>query len=217
MLHDACMKTESVALDRLSVRVEAFVADALKAIDHATQARHRQAAFPALFHGRVQRRDDRVDQDRLRNRLGLWVTLAALEAEDHQLQVNADLRGSKAHAADAFHGFEHVGDEGLEFVTAEHRLRYGRSDAKQALVAHFQDLVNHEVSPFKDSALSLRGHAIVRIRFISLGQRHGMIATQAGNVLFANTLATAVARFLLALFLAFGRHVLDDRIHFRTQ
>ena len=95
-----------LAFDRLAQRVHAAVADACPARHHAAQARHREAAFPALFFLAAQGLDRRVDQDRARHRRRIGVARIVGETEDHQLQVLADLRRRQAGPAGGFHGVE---------------------------------------------------------------------------------------------------------------
>ncbi len=110
---------------------------------HTAQARYRQAAFPTILQFAGGWRDHRVEQDGLRHRLGIRVTLAALEAKYHQLQVDADLRRRQADTADVMHGFEHVVDQLLQLGAAEHVLGYGRRDAQQAFVTHLENVADH--------------------------------------------------------------------------
>jgi len=51
-----------------------------------------------------------------------------VEAEDHHLQIDADLRRGQAGAVDRSHGVEQVDDERLQVSRAEglHRLRQER-------------------------------------------------------------------------------------------
>ena len=117
----------------------------------AAQAGHRQAAFPAVFHLVGQRRDDRIAQDGLRHRRRVGIALVAVEAEDHQLQVHADLRRGQSHALGGGHGLEHVRDQRAQLGRAE--MRHGRGHAQQPRVAHLQDGVDHgcqSTRPFLD-------------------------------------------------------------------
>ncbi|MNY61319.1 hypothetical protein D3C86_1979880 [compost metagenome] len=66
-----------------------------------------------------------------------------LETEDHQSQVDTDLRRRQAHATDAFHGLEHVVDQLPQLGAVEHLGRNRRSNAQQALIAHFQNFTDH--------------------------------------------------------------------------
>ncbi|MNQ76847.1 hypothetical protein D3C85_916960 [compost metagenome] len=144
MLHHPRMKPRGKTHDGLTLGVYAFVANLLVTLHRATQARHGQTAFEALFQDRAQRCDQRVDQDRLRHGLGIRITLAVLETEDHQLQVDADLRSSQANAPHAFHGLEHVIDQLPQLGAVEHFGRHWRGNAQQALIAHFQNFTNHD-------------------------------------------------------------------------
>jgi hypothetical protein len=65
MLNHPRMKTAGFTLDKLAVRVETLVANVLVAIHYTTQARDGQTAFPTLFQGLLQRRDQRIEQDGL--------------------------------------------------------------------------------------------------------------------------------------------------------
>ncbi|MCY1431500.1 hypothetical protein D9M71_474700 [compost metagenome] len=143
MLHHPRMEAVGKAVDRVALGVDAFVADVLETRHHAAQTGHRQAAFPTLLKFAGCRRDHRVEQDGLRHRLGIRVTLAALEAEDHQLQVDTDLWCGQAHATHMAHGFEHIFDQLLQFGTAEHVFGHWRGDAQQAFVAHLENVTDH--------------------------------------------------------------------------
>ncbi len=137
------MEPFDAAVDRLSLRVQALVADAPMARYRAAQPRHRQAALPALFHLVVQRGDPRVQQDGRRHGRGVRIALAALETEDHQLQVDADLRRGQPYPADVMHGFEHVVDQPLQLLAAEQFGRHRLRDTQQALVTHLEDFPDH--------------------------------------------------------------------------
>ena len=96
-------------------RIDAAVADARVARHQAAQARHRQAALPAFLLVVADRLDHRIDQHRARHRRRVGVACIRRETEDHELQVDADLRRREAGAVGGFHGVEHVGDQGMQF------------------------------------------------------------------------------------------------------
>ena len=143
MLHHPGVKALGLAVDGAPERILPGVANAREARHLAAQAGHRQAALPALFHLIAQRRDQRVDQDRFRHRRRIGVTLVLPESEDHQCQVDPDLRRGQAGAASRVHGLEQVGDQrahgrGVEFT-------HGLGDAQQARVAHLENFTNGHV------------------------------------------------------------------------
>ncbi len=74
---------------------------------------------------------------------GVRIALAALETEDHQLQVDADLRRGQPYPADVMHGFEHVVDQPLQLLAAEQFGRHRLRDTQQALVTHLEDFPDH--------------------------------------------------------------------------
>ncbi|MDT4875218.1 hypothetical protein FQZ97_1105680 [compost metagenome] len=137
------MESFGNALDRLPLRIDALIANTPITIHRPTQARHRKTTFPALLHLLAERRDQRVEQDGLRHSRGIRIAFAVLEAEDHQLQVDTDLRRSQTDTAGVAHGVEHVVDQVLQLGAAEQLLRHRRRNAQQALVTHLQDFADH--------------------------------------------------------------------------
>ena len=68
------------------------------------------------------------------------------EAEDHEPQVDADLRCGKTGAIEMDHRFAHVGEQRLELRRAEGRD--GLGDAQQARIAHAQHFADHGAPRF---------------------------------------------------------------------
>ena len=115
------------------------------AIDGAAHARYRQATLPALLHLVRQRGNHRIEQDRAGYRRRVGVALAVIETEDHQLQIDPDLRRSQPDASGRVHGIEHVGDQRPQAGRLELIDRF--SDLQQARIAHAQDFADHRRAP----------------------------------------------------------------------
>ncbi|QND95250.1 hypothetical protein SY91_02666 [Burkholderia cenocepacia] len=145
MLNHARMEPLGDAIDLLAELVEAAVAHLRVAADDAAHARHRQAAFPALFHLRRQVLDLRVDQHGLRHRRRIRVAVVVAEAEDDDLKPDADLRRGEPRAVRVVHRLEHIRDDLVQLGCIEPLDRLG--DFEQARIAHLQDLANHGVLP----------------------------------------------------------------------
>ncbi len=145
VLHDARMKARAAALDRFAVLVEPRVAQAGKTRHHPAHAGHRQAALPALLEVIAQRRQGRIDQNGLRHRLGLGVARVVLDAENHDLQPDADLRRRESGAVERRHRIAHVGEQRVQLggVEFRHRLRA----FEQTRVAHSQYISNRHWLP----------------------------------------------------------------------
>ncbi|MCY1374547.1 hypothetical protein D9M69_618960 [compost metagenome] len=135
------MKTGGFAVDRVAHDVTALVADAPPARHHPAQAGHGQTALPVLFLLVAQRGDHRVDQHRARHgrRVGV-ARVGHAAAEDHHLQVHADLRRGQARAVGGGHGVEQIGHQLVQLGGVERG--HGTRHAQQARVAHFQDGLN---------------------------------------------------------------------------
>jgi hypothetical protein len=145
VLHHAGMEAVHRAIDGVPVRVEAGVADAREARHHAAQAGHGEAAFPVFFLFIGQRRDGGIEQHRGRHQRPVRVAgVGRARAEDHELQIHADLRRRQARAVDGMHGVEHVLDQQVEFIGVEGGHWLGH--AQQARVAHLQDVADGHVS-----------------------------------------------------------------------
>ena len=149
MLHHPRMKTVGVAADPVAVLIKPFVMNPCPARHHAAHAWHRQTTFPVRLDFIRQRRDDRIDQHRLGNRRGFGIAHVALEAEDHQLPVDADLGRRETRAVGGVHGVEHVGDQCVHRKGTEFRDRFCL--AQQARVAHAQNFVHAHRYCFKNS------------------------------------------------------------------
>src|SRR6185295_14580655 len=145
VLDDAGVKSFRLALDRTAVEVEAAVADAREARHDAAQSGHRQTAFPALFLHAPDRLDRRIDEDRLGHRRRVGIAVVAVEAEDDELQVDADLRCREPGAVGRVHRLEHVGDELAQLGRREALDR--TRDREQPRVAHLQDRANRHRGP----------------------------------------------------------------------
>jgi hypothetical protein len=86
--------------------------------------------------------------------MGDWqlvrVARVRVEAEDHQTQIDADLRRCQANTICGMHGFVHVGDDRLEFgkVNVPNRLCH----PQQPGITHFQYFAYHGPAtyPFSD-------------------------------------------------------------------
>src|ERR1700737_2724053 len=141
------MKALGDAVNRLAVLIEAVIPDHRETVDDATQARHRQTPFPPLFHILRNRRDGRIDKDRFGHRRRIRVALVVPEAENHDLQIDADLRGGKPCAVCVVHRLEHVLDERMQLGGIEMIDRFGY--AQKARIAHLQNFANHWVWPSK--------------------------------------------------------------------
>jgi len=89
------VETLSLAIDDLAARPHAAVAYAGVSGHHAAHARHGQAAFPRFLLLVRQRGDTRIDQYSLGHGRGVGVAVGLREAEDHHLQVHADLLANK--------------------------------------------------------------------------------------------------------------------------
>ena len=94
-------------------RIEARVADLRMAIDRTAHAGHGpgQPSQPSSV-SFESGGDLRIEQDRARHRRRIRIAFAMFEAEDHQLQIDADLRRGQANAACGLHGLGfHVRDQ----------------------------------------------------------------------------------------------------------
>ncbi|OLY74177.1 hypothetical protein AU074_27865 [Pseudomonas sp. ATCC PTA-122608] len=152
VLDHSCVEAFGNPHNRLALGIEAFVANLLVTVHCPTQAGHRQAPFIAFFQHRAEWRDQRVDQDGLGHGGRVRVAFAALETEDHQLQVHTHLRRGQANATDVLHGLEHVINQLPQLRAVEHLRRNRRGNTQQALIAHFQDFTDHR-SDFVGSGL----------------------------------------------------------------
>ncbi len=132
------MEAIDYPVDWLAVRIETLVTDAGVARHFATQTGNGQAALPAQFFVIAQGRDDRVDQNGLRHRISIRITLTFFESEDHQLQTNTNLRRRQANAPRRGHGVEHILDQLLQLFCPERHHRIGRLEKQR--FAHAQDL-----------------------------------------------------------------------------
>ena len=134
MLHNARVEATHRPLESLAALIETAIADVFVARHDTAHSRNRQATFPALLDFLIERRDQRIDQDRFRNRIGIRITRAALKTEDDDLQTYPDLRRSKPRTAGSLHGIPQVGDQRAQFRTGKiinrHRL------FQQARVTH---------------------------------------------------------------------------------
>ena len=84
---------------------------------------------------------DRIEQHRARHRRRLGIArVDVLGAEDHQLQVDADLRRRQAGAVGGVHGVEHVGDQQVDSSRVE--CGHGLGHAQQARIAHLEDFTD---------------------------------------------------------------------------
>ena len=86
VLDDARVEALGLALERPALDVDAAIADARETRHHATQARHREAPFPAFLDRVADRLDDRVEKHGLGDRRRLGVAIVAGEAEDDALR-----------------------------------------------------------------------------------------------------------------------------------
>jgi hypothetical protein len=147
VLHDPGMKTLRGAGDEASLGVEAAIADMGRPFDQPPQSRHRQAAFPAAFHARVDDLDLRIDQDGQGGRV--VETLGLLDArvgplirclEHHHPQGDMDLGRCEARAIGVDHGLDHVGHEppDLGGGGVHHRFRLAR-EHRMAHSGDFED------------------------------------------------------------------------------
>jgi hypothetical protein len=78
-------------------------------------------------------------------------------AKDHELLVDADLRGSEAGAVHRLHGLEHVAHEQVQRIGVE--CGHGLRDAQQARVAHLQDLANGHAALSRALLQHVRGRS----------------------------------------------------------
>ena len=140
VLNHAGVETVGFTLYQPALGVEAGVADARMARHHAAQAGHRQAALPTIHHLFIQRRDHRVDQHRGRHGRRIGVAHVARVAEDHQLQIDTDLRRRQTSTVGRGHGLEHVGNQYLQLRRA--KCAHGRGHTQQARVAHPQNFMH---------------------------------------------------------------------------
>ena len=108
MLDDPRVKALSFPVDRLAELVEAAVADADPAGHDTAQARHGQAALPALDLDVAERRDDRIDEHRFRYAFRIGITQAVLHAENYYAKRYADLRRGQTRAVQSLHRIAHI-------------------------------------------------------------------------------------------------------------
>ena len=124
----------------LRVLVEARVSQSLETRHESAHAGHRQTTLPAIFSVIVEKVDPRIDQDGLGYWLGIGISRIVHEAEDHDPQGHADLRGRDARAAVSLHGIPHVAEELIQLGRRNitHRLRH----LQQAGIAHSKYFAN---------------------------------------------------------------------------
>ena len=145
VLYDAGVEILDIAADRMAVRIESGVVQAGPARHAAAQTGHRQAAFEGVFLFFGQRPQDRIDEDRLGHVRRLRIARIVAHAEDHELQVDADLRRGQAGAVGRMHGVEHVFDQGIEFRRVELENRLGHP--QQPRIAHPENFPDRHVAP----------------------------------------------------------------------
>ena len=85
MLYDAGVKTFNNAINRIAVGVESGISDTMIAWHLAAQPWHRQAPFPSEHFIIAKRCNDRIDQYRHGNRLGIRIALAFRKSKDNDL------------------------------------------------------------------------------------------------------------------------------------
>src|SRR5690606_31336850 len=144
MLHDAGMEAADCAIDWAAVLVVAAVAHSYVTRHETAHARDRQATFPTLFHRRVERIDDGIDQDRVRHLLSLGVPRIPAHAEDHDLPRDANLWRCEPRAVQRRHGVAHVLEQRVQLWRIERfdRLRL----LQQPRIAHLQYCSNSHTS-----------------------------------------------------------------------
>ena len=139
MLHHAGVKAVDRAVNRVTKLIKPGVANLRPARHLGAQARHGEATLPIQRLLNAHRRDHRVDQYGARNRWRIRITWCSLaRAKNHHLQIHPNLRCRQPRTIGDAHGVKQVGDEQVQRVGIE--LRNRLRDAKQAGVAHFQDI-----------------------------------------------------------------------------
>ena len=141
VLHDAGVNVADGALDGPTAKVEAAVAQIFPARHRAAQPGHRETAFPAVFDLCRERCQQRVDQHRAGHRFGVRIAGVAVDPENHDAQIDADLRRGQAGTVERAHGVLHIDDQRREFVGGE-----ALNDPRllpQTRIAHFQHRSNH--------------------------------------------------------------------------
>ena len=96
------MKSLHLPVDLPAVCIEPAVADTRIAGNQATHAGHTQAALPIRIHLFTHGRDFRIDQDRQRNRRGIWIAWVLVDPEDHDAKRHTDLSAANPAPSKAF-------------------------------------------------------------------------------------------------------------------
>lgn len=139
MLDDAGVEPFGDAVDRRAGLVLTPIADSFETRHETAQSGHRKAPFPPFRRLLRERFDDRIRKNRPRNGGRLRVTLAALEAEDDQLEIDPDLGRREADTSRSLHRVEQVDEQRFEGASElGHRLR----DAKKSGITHAQDFTD---------------------------------------------------------------------------
>ena len=137
VLHDPRMEIADAAIDRPAGGVGARITQPPIAGDEAAHAGYRQAALPALDQFIVEGREHGIDERGKRYGLGIGIPGILLDAEDHNPQVDADLRRGKPGAIEMLHRVPHIPQQLLELGRSEGLDRLG--DREQARITHLED------------------------------------------------------------------------------
>ena len=79
------VESGDLAADRTAERIESLVAQMRVAGHHAAEPRDRQAPLPVFVDRLGERRQHGIDELGVRDRLGVGVTFAVLDTENHDL------------------------------------------------------------------------------------------------------------------------------------
>jgi len=171
MLHDTGMETLDATLEPPTRFVMPRVINALPAWHPAAQSRHRKAALPALLFLVAEGCQFGIDQDGLWYRRRFGIARIRLAAEDHDPQIDTDLRRRQAGAIEMRHGVAHVAEKFRQLHGAE--LRNRSRNAQQPRIAHAQNFADHSVAappqggirpPRRGSEPSLRAREVIIVR-----------------------------------------------------
>ncbi len=146
VLHHARVKALGDTVDCHSKLVKAAIAKMRMSLNYAAHSGYRQAPFPTLFKFLIEHFDKGIDQHGAWNRWRIGIAFIAIEAEDHQTQIDADLRCGEPCAIRRLHGLKHVRDEDMQLGSIE----FGdfASHAQKPRISHSQDWMNHDAPPF---------------------------------------------------------------------
>ncbi len=141
MLHDPRMKALDGAINSFSKLIEASISKAAKARYKPAQTRHGKAPLPTIFLFVTNEFNFRVDQDGLRDLLGIGIPGISADGKYHHTQRNTNLRRSKPRAVEISHGVPHVGYQFQQFRSTKGFDRLG--DLKESGIAHAQHFADH--------------------------------------------------------------------------